>query len=297
MLTDETHTELSDAVLEELELQDAATAELLHLSMHAMAGTEAAKTIRIRALLGNQVMLILIDSGSLGSLVCADFARRVGCSITAAPAARVKIADGSFMTSNQQVHQLEWWTQGTMFRTDMRVLELGGYDAILGMDWLGEHSPMVCDWKGRKLVVPHEGKDVCLQGITTDTQHELQEISVTQYCKWSKGNDIWAVALVKPISEPEQHAIPQPPEIQVVLDQFSDVFQTPTTLPQSREYDHTVPLLPNATPVNSRPYRYSPLHKDEIERQVAEMLRTGLIKISTSPFASPVLLIQKKDGS
>jgi hypothetical protein len=49
--------------------------------------------------------------------------------------------------------------------------------------------------------------------------------------------------------------------------------------------------------VNSRPYRYSPLHKDEIERQVAEMLKAGLIKISTSPFASPVLLIQKKDGS
>jgi hypothetical protein len=49
--------------------------------------------------------------------------------------------------------------------------------------------------------------------------------------------------------------------------------------------------------VNSRPYRYSPLHKDEIERQVAKMLKVGLIKISTSPFASPVLLIQKKDGS
>lgn len=50
-------------------------------------------------------------------------------------------------------------------------------------------------------------------------------------------------------------------------------------------------------PVNSRPYRYSPLHKDEIERHVSEMLASGLIKVSTSPFASPVLLIQKKDGS
>jgi hypothetical protein len=109
IVTKDMNTELSDAVLEELEMQDAATAELLHLSLHAMAGTEAAKKIRIRALVGNQVMLILVDSGSSTSSVCEDFARRVGCSLTAAPAARVKIADGSFMTSNQQVQQLEWW--------------------------------------------------------------------------------------------------------------------------------------------------------------------------------------------
>jgi hypothetical protein len=49
--------------------------------------------------------------------------------------------------------------------------------------------------------------------------------------------------------------------------------------------------------VNARPYRYSPLHKDEIERQVAELLKAGLIVPSVSSFASPVLLVQKKDGT
>ena len=58
-----------------------------------------------------------------------------------------------------------------------------------------------------------------------------------------------------------------------------------------------IPILPNAVPVNSKPYRYSPLHKDEIERQVKELLAAGLITPSTSPYASPVLLVQKKDGS
>jgi hypothetical protein len=74
------------------------------------------------------------------------------------------------------------------------------------------------------------------------------------------------------------------------------VFSEPKELPPHREYDHTIPLLPDVAPVNSRPYRYSPLHKDEIEKQVKQLLQTGLITTSTSPFASPILVVQKKDA-
>lgn len=41
--------------------------------------------------------------------------------------------------------------------------------------------------------------------------------------------------------------------------------------------------------MNVRPYRYSPAQKDEIERQVAEMLQNGIIKSSSSPYTPPVL--------
>jgi hypothetical protein len=71
----------------------------------------------------------------------------------------------------------------------------------------------------------------------------------------------------------------------------------PDSLPPSREYDHNISLLPGTTPLNVRPYRYSPLQNDEIERQVQEMMQAGTITRSVSPFASLVLLVKKKDVS
>jgi hypothetical protein len=52
-----------------LEIQDLAKAQQLSLSIHALTGTDANDTIRLRTLLGNQVLLILVDFGSTGSFL------------------------------------------------------------------------------------------------------------------------------------------------------------------------------------------------------------------------------------
>lgn len=71
----------------------------------------------------------------------------------------------------------------------------------------------------------------------------------------------------------------------------------PTELPPRRDCDHHIPLIPGAQPVNIHPYRHKPNHKSEIEVQVADLLRSGVIQKSSSPFSSPVILVKKKDGT
>lgn len=85
--------------------------------------------------------------------------------------------------------------------------------------------------------------------------------------------------------------------VATILDSNSELFQEPSALPPKRAFHHSIPLQPGVQPVNVKPYRYSPTQKDEIEKQIKQMLQQGIIRASSSPFASPVLLVKKKDGT
>jgi hypothetical protein len=49
--------------------------------------------------------------------------------------------------------------------------------------------------------------------------------------------------------------------------------------------------------VITAPYRHPKRFKDKIEKAIKELLAMGHIKPMTSPFASSVILVQKKDGT
>ena len=90
---------------------------------------------------------------------------------------------------------------------------------------------------------------------------------------------------------------PLHPAVSELLHEFDLVFAPSKGYPPAHHSDHAIPLILGASPVQVRPYRYPPAVKDEIERQVTEMLKSGIIQPSNSPFSSSVLLVKKKDGT
>lgn len=86
-------------------------------------------------------------------------------------------------------------------------------------------------------------------------------------------------------------------ELQGVLDEFADVFESSKGLPPFCDHNHTILLKEGTAPVNVQPYRYPYIQKNEVESLVSEMLEARLIRPSVSTFSSHVHLVKKKDGS
>jgi hypothetical protein len=90
-----------------------------------------------------------------------------------------------------------------------------------------------------------------------------------------------------------------PSKVVQLLHRFKHVFPKELhymSLPPEREISHTIPLVPGAKPVFRPMYRYSPRELEEMETQIRELLRLGLIEPCNSPWGSPVLFVPKKGG-
>lgn len=164
-----------------------------------------------------------------------------------------------------------WYSQGQEFFTDLKVLALGTYDAILGMDWLEEHSPMTVYWRNRFIEISTPAGPLRLEGhdAASAVCESINSVQLQGLCSKGSISHIVHLCVVAPASEP---STPIPECIQRVINEFPDVFAEPTGLPPRRACDHRIPLIPGAQPVNIRPYRHKPEHKTEIEAQVEALL-------------------------
>jgi hypothetical protein len=211
-------------VLEQLDLEDQLNAEFHHLSLNDVTGTDEGDTLKPRAMVHNKVMLILVDNGSSNSFVRSSFIQKCGISTSSMKPSQVKVANGEILISDKVVKDMEWWIQGHTFHTDMKVLDLGPFDAILGYDWLKSHSPMACHRENRTLSFDHQGRKVFLQGVQPSPP-TLLEISSSQLTKWVAGNDIGALDMVEVINTVPPVSVPE--VVQHLLDEYADVFMTP----------------------------------------------------------------------
>jgi hypothetical protein len=83
-----------------------------------------------------------------------------------------------------------------------------------------------------------------------------------------------------------------------VVSEFPDVFPDDLPgMPPDHDIEFSIDLLPGTAPISKRPYRMAPVEHEEVKKTVDELLARGYICRSFSPWAFPVLLVEKKDGA
>lgn len=278
----------------EPEAEENSDEQLLAISFHAVQGGQGRKTIRLHGSVASQDVLILVDSGSSASFIGDHLNGIMNKAKKLHQPLRVKVADGGELQCNSVIPECEWLCQGRTFYSELKVLPLSGYDIILGMDWLKQFSPMTLHWAQKWMAFNYKGRLVHLQGVQPVTEH-CKLISLDQVEGLVKREAIEPILEISLCTE-RQNSEVEVEAIKELISQFASVFQEPTGLPPKRDFDHAIPLIPGAQPFRLRAYRFTPQQNDEIERQVQELLKNGVIQQSHSLFASPVLLVKKKDG-
>jgi hypothetical protein len=141
---------------------------------------------------------------------------------------------------------------------------------ILGMDWLEENGAQIdCREKTVSLRSPGGGR-IVYQG----DRHAHVEVQLQ----------------LNALKESRLEDIP-------VVNEFQDVFpQELPGMPPDREIEFTIDLIPGTAPIAQAPYKMGPKELVELKEQLDELEQKGFIQESISPWGTPVIFVDKRDG-
>ncbi|GJX87594.1 putative reverse transcriptase domain-containing protein [Tanacetum coccineum] len=235
-----------------------------------MAGTNPKSNVVMGTfLLNNCYASILFDTGADRSFVSTAFSSLIDIvSTTLDHGYDVELADG-------------------------KIIELGGFDVKIGMDWLTKyHAVIICD---EKLVCLPFGSEILIfHGDRSNNGHEsrLNIISCTKTQKYLlKGCHVFLAHITTKKAEDKSEE-KQLKDVPIVQD-FPEVF--PKDLPgisPARQVEFQIDLVPSAA---WAPYQLAPSKMKELSDQLQELSDKGFIRPSSSPWGAPVLFVKKKD--
>jgi hypothetical protein len=163
-------------------------------------------------------------------------------------------------------------------------------DIVLGVDWLRTLGDIIMNWTKHTMSFWYEKQWVTLQGLNDN----MEALNSIMSCS-NKGGRGWLRSVEKKGGNENDLNIGQ--QLEGLLSKYENIFKEPRGLPPRRKKEHVINLKEGHDAVNVRPYRYPHHHKNEIEKQVKELLAAGVIRPSTSSFSCPVILVKKKDGT
>ncbi|XP_035541674.1 uncharacterized protein LOC118344675 [Juglans regia] len=268
--------------------------EAPEISLAAITGTPTMSTMRLLGTLMGEPVVILVDSRSSHNFVESTLITKLKLPIDASSNLNVRVANGQSLRSGGACNEVRLKVQGIVFPPSLHLLNLAGYDIVFGIQWLVTLDTIT--WNFSKLLMgfTYGGKSVELKGLKLNPSvikdgHKLLKTTT------AKSRGILLQIMAQEVKEQKEEVLD--PEFTKMLAELGGVFKEPEGLPPPIKYDHKIVLKEGTQPIANRPYRYPYYQKTEIEKIVAELLKSGVVRPSMSPFSSPVLLVRKADGS
>lgn len=272
-------------------------ADCSHISLHALAGLPSLETFRIYGTIKNARLTVLVDSGSTHNFLQPRIAQFLKLPIQNTYPLQVMVGNDSMLACDQVCPETQVTIQGHPFVVSFHMLQISGADAVLGIDWLKCLGPVTTDYAECIMHFNHLGRDITLKADATLGPEPTSATQLKRLIQTGSTSALYQLHIL-PADQPDPSAAQHPIlSVEHLLHQYDQLFQTPSRLPPPRQVVHRITLKPSTTPVTVRPYRYPHFQKNEIERQVSDLLSAGLIRSSTSPYSSPVLLVKKKDDT
>ncbi|GKD01649.1 putative reverse transcriptase domain-containing protein [Tanacetum coccineum] len=177
------------------------------------------------------------------------------------------------------------------FNIDLMPVELGSFDAIIGMDWLVKYQAIiVC---AEKIVpIPWGNETLIVHGDVSNRGNEarLHIISYTKIHEYMlKGCPVFLANVTT--KETEDKSEKKRLEDVSIVQDFPDSFPKDLSgLPPTPQVEFQIDLIPGVAPVARAPYRLAPSEMKELSEQLKELSDKGFIRPSSSPWGAPVLI-------
>ncbi|KAD6796106.1 hypothetical protein E3N88_07002 [Mikania micrantha] len=181
--------------------------------------------------------------------------------------------------------------EGHRFPVKLFVITLGGFDVVLGMDWLAKYEANIVCRRNMIFLTALNGSSVTVYGDKVfNAPKVISMIKANKFMRRGCGAYL-AYVIDKEAKVKELEDVP-------MVCNFPDVFPEDLPgIPPDREIEFQIDVVPGAQPITKAPYRLAPTEMKELMTQLQDLLDKGFIRPSVSPWGAPVLFVKKKDGS
>nr|KYP45909.1 hypothetical protein KK1_032523 [Cajanus cajan] len=259
------------------------------LSPQALASSPSPQTLKFHGSILGLPVMVLIDIGSSHNIIQPHLAMHLQLPTHPMSPFKVMVGNGAHILCHEYCPKVPILLQSYAIEAPLYILPIKGADVVLGTAWLRTLGSVQADFSIPSFTFSHNETPITILGESslTPTQASFHQNFHLMH-KTAPLNPYPTITLT-PSSGPSHPTFQS--TVSTLLETFSHIFQPPHGLPHPRPHGHKIPLLPNSAPVNIKPYHYPHSHKDIMSSLIATMLSDGVIKPSTSPFSSLVLLV------